>query len=97
MLTRFGFRQVAAVTVMLYDWILTLPGEVRLVWLAEWNYTKALFLLARYTTILNGYFILRGKYYHIMLNLGLNILLEQLFLDVNPEICKYTYPVASGE
>lgn len=44
---------------MLYDWVLTIHLEVKHVWLANWNYTKILFLLTRYLPIANGYFILR--------------------------------------
>lgn len=40
----------AGITVMLYDWILTLPAEIEFVWTQDrWNIPSALFLVVRIT------------------------------------------------
>jgi len=36
-----------------YDWLLTLPREVKYIWRARWNWSKALYLLTRYTPFAN--------------------------------------------
>ena len=37
--------------VVVYDWILTFPDEMRLIWRHRWTGAKALFLLNRYLII----------------------------------------------
>jgi len=44
---------VCAGAVYLYDYILTLHLEVKLVWFSRWTYTKVLFLVVRYMTFVN--------------------------------------------
>ncbi|TDL25240.1 hypothetical protein BD410DRAFT_632978 [Rickenella mellea] len=39
---------VAAVTVLIWDYLITLPDEVALIWPSSWNISKSLFLLNRY-------------------------------------------------
>ncbi|KAH8828631.1 hypothetical protein DL96DRAFT_1813994 [Flagelloscypha sp. PMI_526] len=39
---------MAAVTILVWDWILTLDLEIRLVWPNKWSFGKILFLLNRY-------------------------------------------------
>lgn len=39
---------VASATIMVMDWLLTLPLEVSLIWTTRWSLLKILFLLARY-------------------------------------------------
>ena len=37
----------------LYDWVLTLHLEIKLIWFSRWSYTKVLFLLLRYMTFVS--------------------------------------------
>lgn len=39
---------VAASTLFLWDWMLTMRMEVDLVWKSKWNFMKVLYLLQRY-------------------------------------------------
>ncbi|KAH6899447.1 hypothetical protein BKA70DRAFT_1313493 [Coprinopsis sp. MPI-PUGE-AT-0042] len=43
---------VAAVILMVYDYLLTLPDEVELIWRSKWTAVKVLFLLTRYLPFL---------------------------------------------
>ncbi|KAJ3560684.1 hypothetical protein NP233_g10677 [Leucocoprinus birnbaumii] len=40
--------KVASITVLLYDYVLTLDLEIKLIWGANWNLGKVLYLLTRY-------------------------------------------------
>ncbi|XP_006464044.1 hypothetical protein AGABI2DRAFT_180157 [Agaricus bisporus var. bisporus H97] len=42
------YAGLAAYTVLLFDWMLTLDSEIASIWKAKWNYTKVLYLLCRY-------------------------------------------------
>lgn len=35
-----------------YDWLLTLDGEIKSIWLSRWNFTKFLYVLTRYSSFL---------------------------------------------
>ncbi|KAF5363459.1 hypothetical protein D9756_000995 [Leucocoprinus leucothites] len=43
-----NYCNVASVTIMALDWLLTFEMEVSLVWTAKWNTTKILYFLTRY-------------------------------------------------
>ncbi|THH18065.1 hypothetical protein EW146_g2864 [Bondarzewia mesenterica] len=42
------YFDVLAISLLVYDYILTLHAEVTLIWAADWNLTKAFFFLTRY-------------------------------------------------
>ncbi|ESK97700.1 hypothetical protein Moror_17407 [Moniliophthora roreri MCA 2997] len=44
----FGHETAAVAALVAYDYIITLPDEIELVWSARWNLTKVLYLLQRY-------------------------------------------------
>jgi len=44
---------VSATVVSIYDYLLTLHLETRLIWFSRWTYTKVLFLLVRYVTLVS--------------------------------------------
>jgi hypothetical protein len=49
----------------LYDYVLTLHEEVRIIWFGSpWTYTKALFILTRYLPALGVFFLLRSEPNH---------------------------------
>lgn len=73
------YAYVAAAALLIYDYLLTIHMEVKLVWLSPWNYSKTLFLLARYTPAISMYFSLHN----------------QIFPDVSSDLCPVTYQVAS--
>ncbi|KAF5327447.1 hypothetical protein D9619_004999 [Psilocybe cf. subviscida] len=35
-----------------YDWLLTLDGEIKSIWLSRWNFTKFLYVLTRYSSFI---------------------------------------------
>lgn len=76
LITDFAF--VSAATVVIYDCLLTLHLEIRLIWLSKWTYTKVLFLLIRYTVF--GSMVL--------------ILHDQTFPNVSYSRCRVTFPVS---
>jgi len=45
-----GYAIVSGCAIFIYDYILTLHLEVKLIWFSRWTYTKVLYLLVRYTT-----------------------------------------------
>lgn len=45
-----------------YDWLLILPQEVKYIWRASWNYTKVLYLLARYTPFAGMALMVRSEF-----------------------------------
>ncbi|KZT57379.1 hypothetical protein CALCODRAFT_483194 [Calocera cornea HHB12733] len=48
-----NFFTIASFTVFVYDWILTLPMEIKYVWPAPWSWGKTLFLLTRYLALID--------------------------------------------
>jgi len=46
---------------MVYDYLLTIHDEIRLVWFSPWSYTKILFLLVRYLPFIGIYFDLHNQ------------------------------------
>lgn len=46
--------------ILFYDYILTWYLEYKYIWRSKWGHTKILFLLTRYTPMINAYFILYG-------------------------------------
>jgi len=57
--------------VLVYDWLLILPLEVKYIWRSSWNYTKVLYLMARYTPFAGMALMVRN----------------QLAFDASPESC----------
>jgi len=53
------YAQLASSAIILFDHLVTLDGEVELIWKSPWSMGKALFILNRYYTlfsvILNNY------------------------------------------
>lgn len=45
---RVNYCNVASVTIMILDWLLTFDAEVSFIWNSRWNATKVLYLVARY-------------------------------------------------
>jgi len=50
------------VTVLVYDWLLILPREVKFIWRASWNWTKVLYLFTRYTPFASMALMLRNQF-----------------------------------
>jgi len=63
---------VSTVMLLVYDWLLMLSKEVKYVWRSSWNYTKVLYLLARYTPFAAMALMCRN----------------QLAFDASPESCQ---------
>ncbi|KAH6919334.1 hypothetical protein BKA70DRAFT_1394657 [Coprinopsis sp. MPI-PUGE-AT-0042] len=49
-----GWNFAAAVALLVYDVILTFPDEVRLIWPIPWTFTKGVFFIIRYFTMILG-------------------------------------------
>ncbi|KAG1817880.1 hypothetical protein EV424DRAFT_1540232 [Suillus variegatus] len=47
----FGYWMVAAVVVVVYDWVLTLGQEIELIWRQHWSLMTVLYLIIRYIGI----------------------------------------------
>ena len=47
--------------IKLYDWLLILPQEVKHIWRAPWNWSKALYLLTRYTPFVTMALVYRSE------------------------------------
>ncbi|TDL25188.1 hypothetical protein BD410DRAFT_826505 [Rickenella mellea] len=45
---------IAAVTILIWDYLITLPNEVALIWPSSWNISKFLFVLNRYLVFLDS-------------------------------------------
>jgi len=71
------YAYVAAIALLIYDYLLTIYAEITLVWYSPWTYTKVLFLLTRYLPMANAYFILY----------------DQLFLNTSADLCPKTFIV----
>ena len=41
-------------SIQVYDYVLTIESEVKLVWYAQWNLTKLLFLVSRYSAFVDA-------------------------------------------
>jgi len=67
----------AAPALMVYDYLLTVHDEIRLVWFSPWSYTKVLFLLVRYLPFIGIYFDLHN----------------QILLGSTAHECKWMYPM----
>jgi len=63
---------VSTVMLLVYDWLLMLSKEVQYVWRSSWNYTKVLYLMARYTPFAAMALMVRN----------------QLAFDASPESCQ---------
>ncbi|KAL0952113.1 hypothetical protein HGRIS_008743 [Hohenbuehelia grisea] len=48
------YMPVSSTALLIYDYIITLIDEIRLVWWAPWSIGKALFLLTRYPVLVNN-------------------------------------------
>ncbi|OCH85000.1 hypothetical protein OBBRIDRAFT_347288 [Obba rivulosa] len=48
------YANVAALTVAVYDYLVTLDDEISLVWPSRWSYTKALYLFNRYSPFVDA-------------------------------------------
>jgi len=73
---------VSAITILIYDYLLTLKLEVTWVWSSSefgWSYTKVLFLLTRYVPFV----------------LSFLFLYNQLGVDVPQSVCVRTYPAST--
>ena len=46
----------------IYDWLLILPQEVKYIWCASWNYTKVLYLVARYAPFISVSLMIRSEF-----------------------------------
>jgi len=55
------YVHVVGCGVLIYDYILTIGFEITLIWPSPWNYTKVLFILARYIPLINVYFLLHDQ------------------------------------
>lgn len=52
---------VSAFALLIYDYALTLHLEIKYIWISRWNYTKVLFLLTRYLTIVIIFILLYNQ------------------------------------
>jgi hypothetical protein len=66
---------VATFTLLYYDYLLTVCSEIALIWYSPWNYTKVLFILARYIPILYGSFFIY----------------DQMCLNNSMDTCEWTF------
>jgi len=66
---------VTAAAIFIYDYLLTLHREIKLIWFSQWTYTKVLFLLVRYLTFADTFLLLYN----------------QLFFNVSADMCRWTY------
>ncbi|KAF9650130.1 hypothetical protein BDM02DRAFT_1515285 [Thelephora ganbajun] len=48
--------------VLLYDWVLILPQEIKYIWRASWKYTKVLYILTRYLPFAGLGLMLRNQF-----------------------------------
>ncbi|TDL13396.1 hypothetical protein BD410DRAFT_846995 [Rickenella mellea] len=51
---------IAAVTVLIWDYLITLPDEVALVWPSSWSISKFLFMLNRYLVFIDSIMLVYG-------------------------------------
>jgi len=72
------YMYLSAAAVLIYDYLLTLPLEIKFIWFSRWGYTKALFLLVRYMPFLDVAFVL----------------LSQLSFKISPKTCGVIYPAS---
>jgi len=68
---------ISAGAIFLYDWVLTLHLEVKLIWFSRWSYTKVLFLVLRYMTFVSVWMSI----------------INVSFLGRTQEVCRRTSPV----
>jgi len=68
---------IAGAAFLVYDYLLTIHLEIKLIWSDPWNYTRVLFLLARYIPLINIFFFLE----------------HQLGLNTKVTFCQRTAPV----
>jgi len=52
------YTYLAAAACLIYDHLLTLHLEIKLIWLAKWTYTTVIFLLIRYLAILDALLVI---------------------------------------
>jgi len=52
--------QIAAFTVLFYDYLLMMNLEITLIWMQKWTYTTILFILTRYLPFAYAYFVLQN-------------------------------------
>jgi len=68
---------LSAGAVFLWDYILTLHLEIKLVWFSRWSYTKVLFLLVRYMSFVSVFLTIS----------------DMTFPNLSVETCRNTLPV----
>jgi len=71
------FVFIAAVAAFVYDYLLTLHLEIKLIWLSPWNYTKIIFLVFRYMPFIQIWVTLQN----------------QTFLNVSIGSCRVSFPL----
>jgi len=71
--------QIAAVTILLYDYLLMLDLEIAMIWRREWTYTTFIFILTRYIPFGYAYFVISS----------------QMGLGMDPRSCYVSYSALS--
>ncbi|KAJ3572590.1 hypothetical protein NP233_g2982 [Leucocoprinus birnbaumii] len=74
-----NYCNVASITIMALDWLLTFEMEVSLIWTAKWNTTKILYFLTRYLPFIDTSIVI----YH------------QFGYALPVSVCKTTYQYAA--
>ncbi|TDL25179.1 hypothetical protein BD410DRAFT_896130 [Rickenella mellea] len=78
---------IAAVTVLIWDYLILLPDEVALVWPTSWNISKYLFLLNRYLAFVDPIMLI----YVVMFGDD-----EKVFPAYTPYVADLTHCIALG-
>jgi hypothetical protein len=85
----------------LYDYVLTLHQEIKLVWFTPWNLIKFLFFLVRYMPFGVMYITISGLSFcaHLAYAAASEIwnITVQLFLNMTTEACRMMWPALGSE
>jgi len=68
---------MSASAILVYDYLLTLPLEIKYIWFSRWRYTEVMFLLIRYMSFVTIAFALHNR----------------LVLNVPADVCRVTGPL----
>ncbi|KAF9048869.1 hypothetical protein BJ165DRAFT_1526278 [Panaeolus papilionaceus] len=52
-----SYVNAGTIAIIVYDYLQTLDREIRTIWSQKWNYTKFLFILTRYSTLLEAFVV----------------------------------------
>ncbi|KAF9448152.1 hypothetical protein P691DRAFT_801261 [Macrolepiota fuliginosa MF-IS2] len=84
---RVNYVNLAGLTIMVMDWLVTLELEIRLVWTSKWNFMKTLYLVTRY---------LPFAVISILLYYQLGYALSETACKTTYELGSWSYIVSAG-